>query len=142
MSSTPAPIQRTETVWHTLTPPAALDALKVNADGLSAEEARRRRKTFGANRLPKPPRVGPLVVFVRQFKNPLIYLLVAAAIVSLGIGELRDAAFIAGVLLFSGSLYLLAFTGIRWLGAVTPLGGVCFLAGWLCLMIGSWRALS
>lgn len=41
--------------------------------------------------------------------------------------------FVAGTLLFSGSLYTLALTGTRWLGAVTPLGGVCFLAGWLCL---------
>jgi uncharacterized membrane protein YgdD (TMEM256/DUF423 family) len=43
--------------------------------------------------------------------------------------------FIAGTLLFSGSLYALALTGARWLGAVTPLGGVCFLAGWLCLAL-------
>jgi uncharacterized membrane protein YgdD (TMEM256/DUF423 family) len=38
--------------------------------------------------------------------------------------------FVAGILLFSGSLYVLALSGVRWLGAVTPLGGVCFLAGW------------
>src|SRR4051794_1981574 len=38
--------------------------------------------------------------------------------------------FIAGTVLFSGSLYLLSLTGVRWLGAITPLGGVCFLAGW------------
>ena len=41
--------------------------------------------------------------------------------------------FVAGTLLFSGSLYILALTGARWWGAVTPLGGVAFLAGWLCL---------
>jgi uncharacterized membrane protein YgdD (TMEM256/DUF423 family) len=41
--------------------------------------------------------------------------------------------FVVGTLLFSGSLYALALTGIRWLGAITPLGGVAFLAGWLCL---------
>ena len=41
--------------------------------------------------------------------------------------------FLAGIVLFSGSLYLLALTGARWLGAVTPLGGLAFLAGWLCL---------
>ena len=41
----------------------------------------------------------------------------------------------AGILLFSGSLYLLALTNIRWLGAITPLGGLCFLAGWLWLFI-------
>jgi uncharacterized membrane protein YgdD (TMEM256/DUF423 family) len=47
--------------------------------------------------------------------------------------------FIAGTLLFSGSLYLLALTGTRWLGAITPLGGLCFLAGWLALAGGVWR---
>lgn len=43
-------------------------------------------------------------------------------------------AFFAGILLFSGSLYLLAATNIHWLGAVTPVGGVCFLVGWLRLL--------
>lgn len=47
--------------------------------------------------------------------------------------------FVAGTLLFAGSLYLLVFTGQRWLGAVTPLGGVAFLAGWACLMIQALR---
>jgi uncharacterized membrane protein YgdD (TMEM256/DUF423 family) len=46
--------------------------------------------------------------------------------------------FIAGTVLFSGSLYLLSLTGLRWLGAITPLGGLAFLAGWLCL---AWAAL-
>lgn len=41
--------------------------------------------------------------------------------------------FTAGILVFSGSLYLLAWTGVRWLGAVTPLGGLCLLAGWAAL---------
>jgi uncharacterized membrane protein YgdD (TMEM256/DUF423 family) len=41
--------------------------------------------------------------------------------------------FCAGVLLFSGSLYTMALTNIRWLGAITPLGGLCFLAGWAWL---------
>ena len=40
---------------------------------------------------------------------------------------------IAGVLIFSGSLYTLALTGVRSLGAITPIGGVCFIAGWLLL---------
>jgi uncharacterized membrane protein YgdD (TMEM256/DUF423 family) len=44
--------------------------------------------------------------------------------------------FIGGTLLFSGSLYLLALTGARWLGAITPLGGLLFLAGWAALGIG------
>src|SRR6516162_710310 len=40
-----------------------------------------------------------------------------------------------GILLFSGSLYLLALTNLRWLGAVTPFGGLCFLAGWAWLVL-------
>jgi uncharacterized membrane protein YgdD (TMEM256/DUF423 family) len=39
----------------------------------------------------------------------------------------------AGIILFSGSLYVLAFTGVKWLGAITPLGGVSFMLGWLML---------
>jgi uncharacterized membrane protein YgdD (TMEM256/DUF423 family) len=47
--------------------------------------------------------------------------------------------FILGTVLFSGSLYLLSLTGIRWLGAITPLGGLAFLAGWLCLAWAAWK---
>src|SRR5262245_12562203 len=47
--------------------------------------------------------------------------------------------FVAGTILFSGSLYLLAMTDVRWLGAITPLGGVAFLLGWLALTVGIWR---
>lgn len=47
--------------------------------------------------------------------------------------------FVAGTLLFSGSLYALALTGVRWLGAITPLGGVAFLAGWGCLAMLAFR---
>ena len=46
--------------------------------------------------------------------------------------------FVAGTILFSGSLYLLALTGTRWLGAITPLGGLAFIAGWAAL---AWAAL-
>jgi uncharacterized membrane protein YgdD (TMEM256/DUF423 family) len=47
--------------------------------------------------------------------------------------------FLAGTVLFSGSLYALALSGLRWLGAVTPLGGLAFLAGWLCLALAASR---
>jgi uncharacterized membrane protein YgdD (TMEM256/DUF423 family) len=47
--------------------------------------------------------------------------------------------FVAGTVLFSGSLYLLALTGTRAVGAVTPVGGVAFLAGWLAFVAGVWR---
>ena len=42
---------------------------------------------------------------------------------------------LAGILLFSGSLYMLALTDLRWLGPVTPVGGLCFLAGWAWLAL-------
>jgi uncharacterized membrane protein YgdD (TMEM256/DUF423 family) len=42
-------------------------------------------------------------------------------------------AFIGGVIVFSGSLYLLVATGHRWLGAITPIGGLAFIAGWILL---------
>ncbi len=45
--------------------------------------------------------------------------------------------FIGGIVVFSGSLYALALTGIKGLGAVTPVGGLAFLGGWLCLAIGA-----
>lgn len=47
-------------------------------------------------------------------------------------------AFIAGIVLFSGSLYALSLSGIKWLGAITPLGGVAFLVGWGCLAVAAW----
>lgn len=46
----------------------------------------------------------------------------------------------AGIVLFSGSLYLMVLTGARWLGAVTPLGGVAFLAGWAALLLAARRS--
>jgi uncharacterized membrane protein YgdD (TMEM256/DUF423 family) len=48
-------------------------------------------------------------------------------------GTLVCALLLAGIVIFSGSLYLLALTGTRWLGAITPIGGLCFIAAWLVL---------
>lgn len=50
------------------------------------------------------------------------------------------ACFVAGIVVFSGSLYLLSLTGVGWLGAVTPLGGVMLLCGWLCLFMAGLKA--
>lgn len=47
----------------------------------------------------------------------------------------------AGILIFSGSLYILSIFGIRWLGAITPIGGLCFIAGWFILAIALWQNL-
>jgi uncharacterized membrane protein YgdD (TMEM256/DUF423 family) len=48
--------------------------------------------------------------------------------------------FVLGTILFSGSLYLLSVYGVRWFGALTPLGGLAFMAGWVCLAWAGWRA--
>ncbi len=48
-------------------------------------------------------------------------------------------AFLFGIIVFSGSLYLLSITGTRWLGAITPIGGVGFLVGWILLIWAVWR---
>ncbi len=47
--------------------------------------------------------------------------------------------FVAGTVLFAGSLYAMALSGVRGLGAITPIGGVCFLAGWICLAVAAAR---
>jgi uncharacterized membrane protein YgdD (TMEM256/DUF423 family) len=57
-------------------------------------------------------------------------------------GSLTTSAgwlFVAGTIVFSGSLYALSLSGVRWLGAITPIGGVAFLAGWLCLAVAALR---
>ena len=57
-------------------------------------------------------------------------------------GKLLTASgwlFVAGTVLFSGSLYALSLTGEKWLGAVAPAGGLALLAGWLCLAWGAWK---
>jgi uncharacterized membrane protein YgdD (TMEM256/DUF423 family) len=69
-------------------------------------------------------------------------LLLAAWAITRWPGPLTSAAgwlFVAGTLIFSGSLYALSLSGQRWLGAITPLGGVAFIGGWLCLALAAWR---
>jgi uncharacterized membrane protein YgdD (TMEM256/DUF423 family) len=92
---------------------------------------------FGAHSL-KPTLEAHHMVSVWE-KAVLYHFLHALALLALalhGIG-LRAPTWLllTGIFLFSGSLYLLALTNIRWLGAITPLGGVCFLAGWAWLVL-------
>jgi len=94
---------------------------------------------FGAHAL--RARLGPdlLAVFETgsryQMYHALALFAVAIAAVRWPDSPARVAGwlFITGTVLFSGSLYALALTGTRWLGAITPLGGLCFLAGWASL---------
>lgn len=96
---------------------------------------------FGAHVLKAKLSPELLVTFETGARYHLIH---AGALVWVGILIERHAhralsvagwAFFGGVLLFSGSLYLLAITGVRWLGAITPLGGVAFLLGWASLAV-------
>ncbi|MDO4636981.1 MAG: DUF423 domain-containing protein [Lautropia sp.] len=76
-----------------------------------------------------------------QIYHALALLAVAALASRLPAGAVRTVSwlFIAGIICFSGSLYLLALTGSRPLGILTPVGGSCFIAGWLWLAWATWR---
>jgi len=86
-----------------------------------------------------------LAVFQTGVHYQLIHALALLAVALLALqlpGRLLTAAgvlFVLGILLFSGSLYGLTLSGIGKLGMVTPLGGLAFLAGWLCLGLAAWR---
>ena len=78
-----------------------------------------------------------------QMYHALGMLALASATAGSMSGAVRAAAglFIVGVLLFSGSLYVMTFAGEAWrkLGMVTPLGGLAFIAGWLVVAVAAWR---
>ena len=101
---------------------------------------------FGAHGLKERLGADMLAVFetgVRYQMYHALALLAAAWAASRWPGGLTTAAgwlFVAGTVVFSGSLYALSLTGQRWLGAVSPLGGLAFLAGWLCLAAACWKS--
>lgn len=70
-----------------------------------------------------------------QLVHAVALLAVAGVWQRLRAPRLTAALFVIGVVIFSGSLYVLASSGVRLWGAVTPLGGLCFLAGWLTLLL-------
>jgi magnesium-transporting ATPase (P-type) len=97
-----APDQRTPAAaWHALAADAALAALDAPAGGLSAAEAARRLAHYGRNELPPPPRRSAFVRLLAQFDNLLIYVLLAAAAVTLALGHTVDTAAIVGVVLIN-----------------------------------------
>jgi len=86
---------------------------------------------------------------LQVFETGARYQMYHALAIGLAAFAIRDAAagpataaagfFLAGILLFSGSLYLLALTGTKLLGIITPFGGACFLIGWGCLAFAATR---
>jgi len=101
---------------------------------------------FGAHGLKNRLTPDMLAVFETGVRYQLIHALALLAVAwacSRWPGRAASAAgilFLIGIVVFSGSLYLLALTGVRSFGAVTPVGGVAFLAGWACLAWAGWRA--
>ncbi|HEU0201025.1 MAG TPA: HAD-IC family P-type ATPase, partial [Burkholderiaceae bacterium] len=87
--------------WHALEPAAALAALDATATGLAADEAARRLQTHGRNELPPPPPRPAWKRFLLQFHNLLIYVLLAAAFVTLLLGHMVDTGVIVGVVIIN-----------------------------------------
>ncbi len=90
--------------WHARDTAATLQKTGSSATGLNQQEAAARKGQFGANLLPSSPPPGLGLIFLHQFLSPLIYILLAAAVISLAIGEFTDAGFIAAVILLNAAL--------------------------------------
>ncbi len=101
---------------------------------------------FGAHGLRAHAGAEALVIFETGVRYQMIHALALLAVAWAATrwpGPWVAAAgwlFVAGIVLFSGSLYLMTFTGARWLGAITPLGGIAFILGWLALASAALRA--
>lgn len=93
--------QKEERPWHSIEVSDALVALDSAEEGLTSIEARKRLQSFGPNILPRKAPTPVVFIFLRQFRNPLIYILSIAAVVSLSIGDFKDAGFILAVLLLN-----------------------------------------
>jgi Ca2+-transporting ATPase len=87
--------------WYKLGPEEALQALESRRSGLTAAEARDRLLRYGPNRLQGKKKTPPVLVFLRQFLSPLIYVLLVAAVISIIVGHFIDAWVILGVLLLN-----------------------------------------
>lgn len=102
---------------------------------------------FGAHGLRARLDPAALAVWATAADYHMYHALALLALGCIGPGErarrwYRAAAlcFVAGIVLFSGSLYALALSGIRALGMITPLGGTLFLLGWACIVAGAWHS--
>ena len=88
-------------LWHTKTIPEIFNALHSREHGLTTEEAIKRLKKYGLNKLPEGKADSLFVIFLRQFQSPLIYILLAASMVVFAMGEIIDGSIILAVLLFN-----------------------------------------
>lgn len=90
-----------ECLWHSLATKDVFSLLDASESGLAGEEAQQRIRHYGPNRLPRGKRRGPVARFIRQINNLLIYVLIAAALLSLSIGHVTDSIVIAMVVLIN-----------------------------------------
>ena len=91
-------------IWHAMAPADALARLDVSAAGLTTNDARDRLTSAGPNALPEPTRRAFAQILLGQLKSPLIYLLLAAVVAALALGEWADAAFIGLVLAINSAI--------------------------------------
>jgi len=100
---------------------------------------------FGAHALRGVLAADALAIFDTGARYHLVHAVALLALAGMGAGRpsaalaWAGALFVAGTVLFSGSLYLLALTGVRAWGAVTPAGGVALVAAWVAAALGGWR---
>ncbi|MCK5213431.1 MAG: HAD-IC family P-type ATPase, partial [Dehalococcoidia bacterium] len=87
--------------WHALTVNKVLEALDSKPSGLAGADAKRLLSTHGPNKLQSRKKTSPLILFLKQFLNPLIYVLVAAAVISIIVAHYLDAGVIVGVLILN-----------------------------------------
>ncbi|MEQ9409203.1 MAG: HAD-IC family P-type ATPase [Fuerstiella sp.] len=92
------------TAWHSLQLTEVSRQLDASEHGLSEAEAAARLQQYGLNRLPQKPPTSIQVIVLRQFRSPLIYILGLAAVVSVALGDIKDAGFIAGVLVLNAMI--------------------------------------
>lgn len=89
--------EKAQGIWHSQSRQATLDQLKAVDSGLSVDEAKARLETYGANRLPAPPKRSRLTCFWLQFHNILIYVLIGSAIITMLLAHWIDALVILAV---------------------------------------------
>jgi len=100
---------------------------------------------FGAHALRARLTPGDLAIYETAARYEMYHALALVAVALVlerwpgALAQWAGWLFVAGTCIFSGSLYLLVLSGQRWLGAVTPIGGVAFLAGWTCLALHAAR---
>ena len=131
MNSAASPVNLERALWIA---GAAMAGLSVAIGAFGAHALRARLE---------PARLATFETAVQYHMLHALALLAVAALMgrvqSQQLLLLSGGLFTAGIFLFSGSLYALAITGITWLGAITPLGGIAFIGGWLCMGIAAWK---